>query len=119
METVQKSKQIGAPGEKQPRKLTVMKSPGRRLAVRLRTRKKRAPATGSIPSLRHNISQDDLEELILLRRRVLEEQETLDAKETYLLEALRAGARIEPGVHTIAIAQHLVLDGGKVDQHGE
>jgi hypothetical protein len=100
METVQN---VGARSDKQPRKLTVMKSPGRRIAIRLRTGKK---------GTRHNISQDDLEELILLRRRAREAQEPLDAKESYLLEALRAGAKIEPGVHTIALGEHLVLDGG-------
>jgi hypothetical protein len=115
METVQKSQQIGAPGGKQPGKLAVMKSPRCKIVVRLKTGKKRAGAAVSIPSLRRTISQDDFEELILLRRRSREAKEALDAKETYLLAALQSGAAIEPGVHTIALGQHLELDGGKAD----
>jgi hypothetical protein len=110
---------------KRPRKLSVVKSPapsrivlisrtGKSVARR-KTGKKRVGAVVSIPSPRQKISQEDLEELILLRRQAREAKETLEAKEAHLLAALRAGARIEPGIHTIALGQHLELDGGKVD----
>jgi hypothetical protein len=92
----------------------VLKLSNGKSAARQTTGKKRAGAVVSIPGLRQKISQEDLEELILLRRQAREAKETLEAKESYLLGALQAGARIEPGVHTVALGQHLELDGGRV-----
>jgi hypothetical protein len=48
----------------------------------------------------HTIYQEDLEELLLKRRRVREAEKEVKSKEKFIATALRTGARVEDGVHT-------------------
>jgi hypothetical protein len=48
----------------------------------------------------HTIYQEDLEDLLLKRRRVREAEKELKKKEEFIAAALRSGARVEDGVHT-------------------
>lgn len=48
----------------------------------------------------HTIYQEDLEELLLKRRRAREAEKEVKKKEKFIAAALRTGARVEDGVHT-------------------
>ena len=48
----------------------------------------------------HTIYQEDLEELLLKRRRAREAAKEVEQKEEFIATALRTGARVEDGVHT-------------------
>ncbi len=62
--------------------------------VVLRLRKK------NLGRFAHTIYQEDLEELLLKRRRAREAAREVEKKEEFIATALRTGARVEDGVHT-------------------
>jgi hypothetical protein len=51
----------------------------------------------------HTVYQDDLEELLLKRRRAREAREEVESKEEFIAAALRSGAGVEEGIHTAEI----------------
>ena len=51
------------------------------------------------------ISQEDLEEFILLKRYAREAQAKFDSKEAELREKVEAGAEVEDGVHTAKLKE--------------
>ncbi|HLZ92960.1 MAG TPA: hypothetical protein VKQ28_14700 [Candidatus Acidoferrum sp.] len=51
-------------------------------------------------SFAHTIYQEDLERLLLRKKKAREANEELNEIEDYIATALRAGAHVEDGVHT-------------------
>lgn len=51
----------------------------------------------------HTVYQEDLERLLLRRKRMREALEDVKEMEDYIATALRTGARVEEGIHTAEI----------------
>lgn len=101
MNTGTESKKTAALEGKQRANLSVVKSGGRKNATRRPAGKKRANLVVSIRrSSAGTISQDDLEIINLLRKRVRAAQEELEKEEARVRVMLQDGAAIEDGVHT-------------------
>jgi hypothetical protein len=96
---------------KRPANRTFMKTPRRKGVTRRASGKKRAGPVVAIRKPRTTIiHQDDLEFMILLRKRARDAQGELEKEETRLRAALQAGAEVEPGVHTGRLAVTLVIE---------
>ncbi len=54
----------------------------------------------------HTIYQEDLEELLLLSRELTEARKAYLIKKDAIKTALRAGAAVEPGIHTAELVSH-------------
>jgi len=56
---------------------------------------------------RKKVQQEDLEEVLFLEREMHESTARWKVKRDYILELLKSGATIEPGVHTAEIESKL------------
>jgi hypothetical protein len=55
------------------------------------------------------ITQYDFEEFLLLTRELEELENRWNAKRTYISEALKRGAEVEPGVHYARLKEELIV----------
>jgi hypothetical protein len=111
MDTGTEPQKTTAAEGKRPAKLAVMKSAKRKGVARRASGKKRAGPVVAIRKPRlTTIHQDDLEFMILLRKRSLDAQGELEKEETRLRAALEDGAEVEPGVHTARLAVTVVIE---------